>query len=138
MEKARRARDEAELAERRTIQQRASPQLMVTYVKVAQDPPAVDCGWWRLACSTLAAGALMAFGLGAVWFGATIEPAVASIAEIEAALGGPIIGTVPAHDPMAGPIAPDRRTRMRHTAITMGLLLMAACPLAAAWGVMGM
>ena len=112
VEKARQARDEAELAEKRALeQQQARPQLVVEYAKVVQDPLVVDYGWRRLIWSTLAAGALMAFGIGGVWLGATIEPTVSSVAEVEAALGGPIIGTIPAQDPAADPAAPQRQGR---------------------------
>jgi hypothetical protein len=139
VEKARQARDVAERAEKQAIQrQQAEPQLVVEYAKVVQDPLLVDYGWRRLMWSTLAASALMAFGIGGVWLGATIEPAVSSIGQVEAALRGPIIGTIPAQDPMSDSDTPERQASLRRAAITIGLLLMAACPVAAVWGIAGL
>ena len=139
VEKARQARDAAERAEKQAIRrQQAEPQLVVEYAKVVQDPLAIDYGWRRLMWSTLAASALMAFGIAGVWLGATIEPAVSSIGQVEAALRGPIIGTIPAQDPMSDSDTAERQASLRRVAITIGLLLMAACPVAAVWGIAGM
>ena len=80
----------------------------------------------------------MAFGSGAVRFGSTIEPVATTVAEVEAALPWPVMGTIPASDIMADPGTLGRRTWLRPTAIAIGLLLLAGCPLAAAWAVLGM
>lgn len=137
--RARRARTDAELAEQQATQrQQAEPQLTMQPAQAVQDPLVVDYGWRRLVGSALAAGVLMAFGVGMVSFGAGVEPAVATAAEVEAMLGSPIIGTVPAHDSMADPTEPQHQTRLRRAAITIGLVLAAACPLAAIWGIAGM
>jgi hypothetical protein len=139
LRRARRVCNDAELTEQQAAQrQQAGPQLTVQPAQAVQDPLVVDYGWRRLLGSALAAGVLMAFGIGMVSFGAGVEPAVATAAEVEAVLGSPIIGTMPAHDPAADPTEPQHQTRLRRAAIAIGLVLVAACPLAAIWGIVGM
>jgi hypothetical protein len=88
IETSRLARKEAEQAEKRTRQElKAAPQFVFERPEAVQNPPQVDYGWRRLIWTTIAASLLMAFGFASVGFGSSIEPAVANIEEIEAALG---------------------------------------------------
>ncbi len=80
----------------------------------------------------------MAFGAGLLSVGASIRPPVASIAEVQAAAGVPILATLPAITPLPSPLWLSRRqTRARRLLVAAGLLLVAACPAAAIWGLMG-
>jgi hypothetical protein len=119
--------------------QQASPHYTVVYAQIAAlSPPPGDHGWVRLMYTTLAAGMLMAFGAGLLSAGANIQPPVASVAEVQAAAGAPIMATIPATGPLPNPFWLSRRQkRVRRTLLAAGLLLMLACPAAAAWGLLG-
>jgi hypothetical protein len=135
---ARRACDEAELAEKRAVQhQQAGPQLAIEPAEAVQNPVQVDYGWHRLVWSALGSGMFMAFGLAVVSLGTSIQPPVASVAEVEAALGAAIIATIPIGGPIADLTVSARQTRRRRTAITIGVLLIVACGMVAVLGVMG-
>jgi hypothetical protein len=101
------------------------------------NPPLVDYGWRRLISTTFAASLLMAFGVAAVGLGSSIEPAVASVEEVEADLGRPVIGVFPAENAAADVAAIRRQAQARRVAITLGVLLILACPVVAIWGVTG-
>ena len=98
-----------------------------------------DYGWRRLVWTALVAGVLMACGVGSVSTGASIEPPVGSVAQVQAAAMAPVVGTIPADKPVPNPAKLSRRqSRLRRTLVAMGLMLIAACPAAAIWGIMGL
>jgi hypothetical protein len=138
VETARRVRTEAELTERRAEQQlRAVPQLDIRHAEVVENLLPVDWGWRRMFWTSIAAGIFMAFGAGAMLWGHSIESPVMSIAEVQAALGEPIVGIIPAKDPLPAYAAVCRQKRMRRAAILLGVMLMILCPAVAIWGVLG-
>jgi hypothetical protein len=118
--------------------QKATPQYTVVYAQIAALSPTPDYGWLRLMYTTLAAGMLMAFGAGLLSAGAHIQPPVASVAEVLAAAGAPVMAMIPATGPLPNPFWLSRRQkRVRRTLLAAGLLLMLACPAAAVWGLSG-
>jgi hypothetical protein len=138
LKKSRLACHEAELAEKKAGQQlAAAPQFIVQYADAVQDPQEVDYGWRRLLWTTFASSILMVFGIAAVAFGASIEPAVASVDEVEAILGEPVLGVIPDDGPAPDVAAIQRQSQMRRAAIACGVLLILACPVVAIWGVTG-
>ena len=139
VETAGRACQRAEAAEKQARNaQRAGPQYAVVYAQAVEIQPMSDQGWRRLMGTTLMAGLLMAFGTGSLSAGAGIEPPVASAAEVQAAAGVPIVATIPAANPLADPrTLARRRTRVRRMFLAIGLILIAAAPMAAIWGVLG-
>ena len=80
----------------------------------------------------------MAFGVGFVSFAAQIDPLAASITEVQADAKAVVIGTMPANDRMLDLTAGPRQSRTRRILIASGLLLIAACPAVAVWGVSGL
>ena len=79
----------------------------------------------------------MAFGVGSLLFGAGIEPPLASLAEVQSDLDEPILGVIPADGPAPNVAAIRRQTRLRRATMAMGACLMAACFVAAMWGMAG-
>ncbi len=140
VEKARQARDKAELAEKQVETLRQSgPQLTIEHARVIQAPGKIENDRQPLMWYTLASGVLMTLGVGLMWLGMGMEPPVTNAVEMEAALGIHVVGMVPAHGPAdERKTSLQHRTLVRHTAITLGLLLMIACPLVAFWGIGGM
>jgi hypothetical protein len=139
VEKARQAMEKAEISEQQAAQARENePQFAVEPAQVVIPPQEVDQGWKRLLWTTLMASVLMTAGVGSWSFGRTIEPPVASLAEVHADLDVPIVGLISAGDTLPSPEAIERQWRMRHTSIAVGLVLMAACPVVAVLGVVGM
>jgi hypothetical protein len=138
IETSRLARKEAEQAEKRALQElKAAPQFVFERPEAVENPPQVDYGWRRLIWTTIAASLLMAFGFASVGFGSSIEPAVANIEEIEAALGEPVIGVIPNEGCPVDVAAIHGQALARRTAISFGVILIVACPLVAFWGVSG-
>jgi len=139
VETMRRAYQQAEAAEKQARgAQQAAPQYAVVYAQAVEIQSTSDQGWRRLMGTTLMAGLLMAFGTGSLSAGAGIETPVATAAEVQAAAGVPIVATIPAANPLADPrTLSRRRTRVRRTFLAVGLILIAAAPLAAIWGVLG-
>jgi hypothetical protein len=139
VETTRLACQQAEAAEKQARDaQNAGPQYTVVYAQAPEIAPTPDYGWQRLMYTTLAAGALMAFGASTLAAGANIQPPVASVAEVQAATGVSVMATIPATNPGPSPLWLSRRQRrVRHTLLAVGLLLMLACPAAAIWGLMG-
>jgi len=139
VERTRQAREEAKLAEQRALQTlQAGPKYAIEPAQVVERLPQPDYGWRRLAWSTLFSGVLMALGVGTVAAGANVEPPVASVAELKADLDVPIVGPIPADDPVADPAAISRRrSSLRRTMIGIGLALIAACPVVVICGVIG-
>jgi uncharacterized protein involved in exopolysaccharide biosynthesis len=118
--------------------QRAGPRFTVVYARVAENSPRPDSGWQRLLYTTLSASMLMAVGAAFLSAGANIQPPVASVAEVQAAAGVPIMATIPPTTSAPSPLWLSRRqTRLRRTLLAVGLLLALACPAAAVWGLMG-
>jgi hypothetical protein len=137
-EGARRACHQSELAQRQAVrEQEAGPRLAIESAQVVRNPSQVDYGWWRLLGTALAAGVVMAFGAGSLSLGVAIESPEVSVAEVQADLGEPLIGIIPADDLAPAAAKVNRQRRVRRTAITIGLLLIAVCPLVAVWGVLG-
>ena len=139
VEKSRQACEEAESAENRALQeQKAGPQFTIDRAQAVEHRPPPDYGWRRLMWTTLMTGVLMAFGVGSVSAGANIEPPAASIEEVRIDADVPVVGMIPADDPLPDPVATSRRqSRIRRTLIAIGLLLIAAGPVLAIWGVLG-
>ncbi len=139
VERSRQACEEAEAAPKNAVAERPDePQFLIESAQVVTNPPAPDFGWLRLICTTLAASTVMAFGVGSMSLGTQIEPVVAGLAEVEADAGVAVVGLIPSDDPApdAG-AASGRQTRARRRLLAIGLILIAACPLVAAWGVAG-
>ena len=111
--------------------------MAVESAQIVRNPSPVDYGWWRLLGTALCSGVVMAFGAGSLALGVGIESPEVSIAEVQADLGEPLIGIIPADDPAPAAAKVNRQRRVRRAAITIGLLLIAACPLVAVWGVLG-
>jgi len=72
-----------------------------------------------------------------VSLGATIEPPLASVDEVEAALGESVLGAFPDDDLEPDVDAIGRQWQLRRTALAAGVILILACPVVAVWGVMG-
>jgi hypothetical protein len=136
----RRACRAAEAAEQRALaQQQAGPRYAVVAAQAIEIAPTPDYGWRRLLATALVAGVLMGCGVGSVSAGATIEPPVGSVAEVQAAAIASVVGTIPADEPVTDPAKVGRRqSRLRRTLVAMGLVLIAAGPAAAIWGIMGL
>jgi hypothetical protein len=138
VERSRAACEKAGSAQKQAAKQRnAEPQLVVQNATAVRNERLVDYGWRRLLWTTFAAGLLMAFGVGSVAVGAKIEPPVASVEEVESALGKSLIGTLPADNPRLDKTSIHRQVQARRALILIGLLVIVACPVVAIWGVMG-
>jgi hypothetical protein len=139
VEQTRQASEAAKLVEKNALQTlQAGPNYAVEPAQVVERLPQPDYGWRRLVWTTLFSGVLMALGVGVVAAGANVEPPVTSIAELKADLDVPIVGPIPADDPVANPAATSRRrSSVRRTMIGIGLVLIMACPAVAIWGVIG-
>jgi hypothetical protein len=81
---------------------------------------------------------LMTFGVGAMSAGAMIEPAAATVAEVQADAGVAMAGMIPADYPLPDVIALSRRqSLLRRAFVALGLILVVVCPMLAIWGVTG-
>ena len=138
VETRRLACQQAEIAEKQARDaQKAGPRYTIVYAQIAETSPALDSGWQRLMYTTLGAGLLMAFGAGLLLTGANIHPTVASAAEVQAAAGAAVLAMIPATSPLPDPLWLSRRQkRLRRMLLAVGLLMIAACPAAAVWGLM--
>jgi hypothetical protein len=138
VERSRAACEKAKNVQKQAAEQRnAEPQLLVQNAKSVRNERPVDYGWRRLLWTTFAAGLLMAFGVGSVAAGTKIEPPIASVDEVESALGKSVIGTLPADNPGLDKTSIHRQAQARFALILLGLLVIVACPIVAVWGVMG-
>ncbi|HUT12620.1 MAG TPA: hypothetical protein VMY42_19140 [Thermoguttaceae bacterium] len=82
---------------------------------------------WGLILVALSAGAALAAGVGLIARGASMEPAVEKLDQVEKALPVPVIGTIPPSD-ATGPLATlASRPFGRVTTISSGLILIAGC-----------
>ncbi len=101
---------------------------------VVADPPRFEsrtAGRWV----PLLAGVLMAWGVGFVSLGSSIRPVSGSVGQVRADAGVPVLGEIPANDPVANPRGLfDRQCATRRNLVGLGLLLIATCPLAIVWG----
>jgi hypothetical protein len=140
VEATRKELESAQAAEKKALDtQPAEPQFRIVRAKLIEAPPSPDSGWQRLVWTTAACGVLMAFGIGSVSAGSRIEPPVGSTAEVQAAAGVPVLGTIPSGKQQIDPVKLSRRQRRRRrTLVMLGLLLIAACPAAAFWGIVGL
>ena len=138
VEKSRLACETAEKAQKQALEQHAEPQFVIQNAESVQNQPQIDYGWRRLLWTTFAAGLLMAFGVGSVAAGARIEPPVATVEEVESALGKSVIGTMPADNPTLDLDAIRCQSQARCATIAIGLILIAACPVVAILGVAGL
>ena len=140
VETARQACRQAEAAEKRALEkQQAIPQYTVVYAQAVEIPPTPDYGWLRLMGITMAAGALMAVGVGSVSTGASVEPVVANADQVAMGANATVVGRIPAEDPMPEAESLSRhQSRVRRALIAVGLILMVACPAAALWGIAGL
>jgi hypothetical protein len=138
VKRTRLACDRAELAEKQVAKERRSgPKIDIENAKFVQNEPQIDYGWRRLLWTTFAASFLLTFGIGSVAVGTRIEPPVASVEEVESALGKPVIGTMPADNPAVNLSAIHHQTQARRASIVLGMFLIVACPAVAIWGVLG-
>lgn len=130
---------EAEAAEKRAAQARRSqPAFVVQPAQVVEHAAPPDFGWRRLIATTLATSLIMAIGFGSFAMGRSIAPAVVSGAQLEAELGMPILGVVPAAGPKLDTAAIRQgQSRLKRALVGIGLLLMCVCPILAIWGVLG-
>ncbi|MBN1395669.1 MAG: hypothetical protein JW959_11650 [Pirellulales bacterium] len=130
----RRAEQAEQEAERRL---RSPPEYAIEPAGLVENPPPFDPAWRRLLWTALAAGLTMAFGAGSLSYGASVEPPITGINEVRAATKKTVVGTIPAIEPAESKTKINRQWRVRRTMISLGLLLMAACPAVAVWGVLG-
>jgi len=114
--------DQAVMAERQAWQEsRQTPQPIHpqpnTPCEIAQG---ANTGTWRVPTALLA-GLLVVTGVGMVVAGATIEPTLNSVGQVQAVAATPVVGTIPT-------IAPKTRRRpmLRAAVILGGMLLIAA------------
>jgi hypothetical protein len=138
-EASRLAFEQAQCAERQLVQAApAEPNLVVRYAQGAQrDIAPLADNWQRLLWTALAAGVLMAFGVGLLSLAAGIEPPLASLADVLACLDAPILGVVPVLGPPPDLAAIRRQTRLRRATMATGACLTVACLAAALWGMAG-
>jgi len=124
---ARRARDGAAAAERRAWQVlEKEPPIQSTAAQPGKVLPESDP---RLALILLAlsAGVASAAGVGLIARGASMEPAVERLGQVERALPVPVIGTIPPGDSSHGLATIGRRPFSRVTTISSGLILIVGC-----------
>jgi hypothetical protein len=140
VEATRKELESAQAAEKKALDtQPAEPQFRIVRAKLIEVPPSPDNGWQRLVWTTAACGVLMAFGIGSVSAGARIEPPVGSAADVQAAAGVPVLGTIHGGKQQIDSVKLSRRQRRkRRTLVMLGLLLIVACPVAAFWGIIGL
>jgi len=138
LDKSRLACQEAERAEKQADQQlAAAPQFTFEHPEAVPNPPQIDYGWRRLLWTTFASSLLMVFGIVWVALGAGIDPPVASIDEVEDDLDEPVLGVLPSDGPPPDLAAIHRQAQRRRALIAFGTILILACPVVAAWGVLG-
>ena len=82
---------------------------------------------WSLVGTSLFAATTSVLAIGMISFGASLEPALASVAELQSVLPVPVFGVVPAVDPARSTMRSAFRHRLaRAAAIASGLLLLVA------------
>lgn len=138
-DRAREASEEAEAAEKSVVRlQQTGPQYSIEAAKVVEIAATPDYGWRRLMYTTLIAGVLMAVGVGSLSSGVNIEPTVGTTGDLCKATKATVVGTIPAHDPVPDAAKRGWQQRLaRRTLISLGLGLIAVCPVFAIWGVGG-
>ena len=119
--------------------QQDGPQYSIVYATTAVELPTPgNQDLLRLIGTTLAAGLLMSFGLGFVGMGKTLEPVSGSVAQVQRDSRVPVLGTIPADNPIGEVAAVSRhQLRVRRTLIAVGVLLMVAAPAASLLGIVG-
>ncbi len=138
VEKARKSLAAAETAAHALQDHQVAPQYAVVDAKAERITPMQPSDRRQLLWTTLVAGVLMAFGVGSISTGITIEPVAANAAQVQADAHMTVIGAMPAEDPIADPVKLSRRQmRDRQALMAIGLLLMAACPAVVLWGTLG-
>jgi murein DD-endopeptidase MepM/ murein hydrolase activator NlpD len=140
VESSRLAYAEAEAAEKKALaQQLPELQYFVVYAEEAENAVTSNYGWRRLMVTTLMAGMFMVFGVGAFSAGVAIDPPVGTIGQIQKSARVPVLGTIPAKKPISDPESLNlHQSQERLTLFSIGLILMAACPVVAYWGISGM
>lgn len=126
----------AEAAEQEVLAAReAGPEYTVVEAKAVAAEATSEPARWPLWATTLVAGALMAFGVGAASTGAGIDPPVGTVGQVQAAARAPVLGVIRADRSTADPEKLSlAASKKRRALIALGLILMAACPVAAVWG----
>ncbi len=138
VEKARKSLAAAQTAAHALQEQQVAPRYAVVDAKAERITPMQPSDRRQLLWTTLVAGVLMAFGVGSISTGITIEPVAANAAQVQADAHMTVIGSMPAEDPIADPAKLSRRQmRDRQALMAIGLLLMAACPAVVLWGTLG-
>jgi hypothetical protein len=95
--------------------------IQVNHIEVAQEKPKSARGFFEL---MLFSGLAMVVGISIFSTGITTEPALATIADLEPLMPGPIIGVVPSQDHAFDPVARRRRLIiLRWTLILQGILI---------------
>lgn len=118
--------------------QQSGVQFVVQGATAVQNPVQTDYSWNRLLWTMFAASSLMAFGIGSIAMGASIEPPLLNVEQVEDELGEPVLGVIPNDEPASDASEIRQQMRTRRTAIAAGVLLMAACLVVAVGGVTGM
>ncbi len=129
-EAARRARDEHQraLSSAREAWQTGQLRPQIELVLAEVSKPSEPRFGGSLVLASLAAGAGTAGGAAMVSVAAATVPALTTVAEVEAALPVPIVGTIPATDPADRMRKARRRSRLiRWMMLLGGLLLIAVC-----------
>jgi hypothetical protein len=74
------------------------------------------------------AGAVMALGVGLISTGRSIEPPLASVAELNRAISVPVVGVVPSYNPAVNPRAVKRKKMLMRTFLSLvGLIVVGIC-----------
>jgi len=128
VDRTNRAYKEASRRERQAWQaQLQEPQIKVELARPCNVPPPAspDLGLLLVA---LASGLTAVTGLGMISAGATLEPILTSVAQAEALLSAPVLGTISATGP-ASHLSPASRRQplLRLVLILAGLILLAGC-----------
>ena len=139
VQKSRQMCDEVEAAEQQALaSQQTGPQYTVVEAVAVAVMPTSDFDWRRLMVTTLMTGVLMAFGVGTVSAGVNVDPPAGSVGQVRTAACAPVLGTIPADDPVPDPEKLSRNaSKKRRALVALGLILIAACPIAAIWGIAG-
>ena len=120
------ANDAATRTEREALQARQQePQIDLELAQMKAAPPSLPTPL-RLALAAIAAGLTTTVGLGMIATGATIEPTVNSLAQVNAVLTVPVIGVVPETNRL-NTARSSRSTLLRMLWIATGSIVVVSC-----------
>jgi hypothetical protein len=92
----------------------------------AEPPPPSSARAAAIIGSSLAPAASLVVGLGMICLGVSMEPAVVSVAQLQALVSAPVVGVIPATRPRRR-MKPALRRFVRWGAIIAGLVMLAGC-----------